>query len=249
MQLQTMMIKMVLALWLFSNLIMAKDYVLLVGVGEFQNSTLFPKFDVQQDIEKMKNSIGQRLDSNHTIVELVNEKATKANILSTLRDIAHKVTQNDKVYFYYTGHGISHNDSIIWKYLRKLDRNERGFLVGTSAILPYDFDENNIRDSIIVGSKEFAPIIRQIDEKTYESEILLDACFSSLLARGERLEADFRGKKDKKYKNTTIISSTNRTSSGSKGSRMSDILSKCPKNKSFKECIKKSKSSDSFRVK
>jgi len=244
------MIKAVLLLGLLTIPMMAKDYVLLVGVGEFKNSKLFPKIDVKNDIAMMKRSFHERLDNNHSIVELVNEQATKANILSALKDIANKVTKNDKVYLYYTGHGTSHNDATIWKYLRKIDRDERGFLVGTSAILPYDFDENTIRHSMIVGSEEFAPIIGIIDEKSQKSEIILDTCFSSLMARGEKFEADFTGKKErKKLKNTTIISSTNRTSSSSTGSRITKIVSKCPKGSSYASCAKKSKSSDSIWVK
>ena len=249
MRFQRVVIRVVLLIGLFYSSMIAKDYVLLVGVGEFKSSKLFQPFDISNDIEKIKKVlIANKLTKDYQIIELINSKATKQNILSTFRDIANKATLNDRVFFYYTGHGTAYSDSSIWKYLRKVDRDDRNFLENTSAIIPYDFDENNIRNSMIVGSEDFVPILEIID-KNSSGIIILDACFSSLMARGENFRASFTGKKERRYNHLSIISNSNRTSSRSNNSGMTGILSKCLKKKKYKECIKSSKNSDAIYIK
>jgi len=249
MQFQKMIVRVVLLIGIINISIMAKDYVLLVGVGEFKSSKLFKPLNVSNDIESIKKSlIENKLTKDYKIIELINAKATKNNILSTFRDIANRATQNDRVFFYYTGHGTAHADSSIWKYLRKLNRDERNFLENTSAIIPFDFDENNIHNSMIVGSEDFIPILEILD-KNSSGIIMLDACFSSLMARGEKFKSNFIGNKKKNYKNITIISNSNRTSSRSNNSGMTGIVSKCFKKKKYKKCIKSSRNSDAIYLK
>jgi hypothetical protein len=246
MQFNQKIYKAIIVIALFTLPIVAKDFVLLVGVGEFKSSKLFTPFNISNDIADIKEVlIKYKLGKDYDIIELINSKATKHNILSTFRDIANRATKNDRIFFYYTGHGTAYTDSSIWKYIRRLDREDRNFLENTSAIIPYDFDENNIRHSMIIGSEDFAPILDIIDSKS-SAVIMLDACFSSLMARGERLKAYFTGEKKKNYKNITIISNTNRTSSRNGRSNMTSLLSKCLKKRSYRQCLK---NSSSIRVK
>ena len=241
--------KLIVGVVLISTSILAKDYVMLVGVGEFKESKLYKSLEVKEDIKVIKDSlIKNRLKEDYSIIELINKDATKDNIISNLNDILEKLTSKDRFFFYYSGHGTSLADSSIWKYIRKLNRDDRDFLVDTSAIIPYDFNENDIQNTLLVGSRDFKPIIEKMDKKASEILIILDSCFSSDMARGERFNANFSGKKKHKYKNTTRVSSSGRTSNRSGRSNLTTIMAKCLKTSSLHKCLKNNKTSDTIRI-
>jgi len=244
------MAKLLIGIWIVSTPILAKDYVMLVGVGEFKDSKLYQPLEIKEDIKIIKDALIQnKLQKGYSIIELINKDATKNNIISNLNAISDRLTSNDRFFFYYSGHGTAHSDSSIWKYIRKLDRDDRDFLVDTSAIVPYDFNENDIQNTLLVGSRDFEPIIQEMDKKASEILIILDACFSSEMARGERFNANFSGKKKHQYKNTTRVSSSGRTSNRSGKSNITSIIAKCLKTSSHNKCLRNSKTSDTIRVK
>lgn len=240
-------IRFIIVFLFITTISIAKDYVLFVGVGEFKSSKLFSTIDISSDVTIVKEALYYQLEADHNITELINEKATKRDILSTLNSISQKVTEDDRVFFYYIGYATTHSDDKLWRYIRKLKRDERDFLTNSVAIVPYDFDENNIKDTLIVSSYEFAPLIQKIEQKS-QLVILIDAYFLSLKARGENFYAYFRGVSNS-FKNTTIISSPNRTTMRSNNSSMTKTISKCFKQKKYKRCISKSSTSDIITIK
>ena len=241
--------KLIVGVVLISTSILAKDYVMLVGVGEFKESKLYKPLDIKEDIRVIKDAlIENRLKKGYSIIELINKDATKDNIISNLNKILKKLTSNDRFFFYYSGHGTAYADSSIWKYIRKLNRDDRDFLVDTSAIIPYDFNENDIQNTLLVGSRDFKPIIEKMDKKASEILIILDSCFSSDMARGEIFNANFSGKKKHKYKNTTRVSSSGRTSNRSGKSNLTTIMAKCLRSSNLHKCLKNNKTSDTIRI-
>lgn len=202
-----------------------KDYVLIVAVGEFAKSTLYPKMDLSQDAAIIKEALlKQTLRDKHEIKELINEKATRANIIQALQEINQKITNNDRFYFYFTGHGTAPSDPALWKHLNAIKGN-RNFLNDTAAIIPYDFDEKNLEQTLVIGSRDLQPLFRAIDEKVLEAMIIIDACYSENFVRGEKFPASFTGDK-KKLKKTYVVKNSDRGTYANGRSKTTDRTAK-----------------------
>jgi hypothetical protein len=230
-----------------------KDYMLIVAVGEFEkdNGGLYVNMDLSKDVNRIKESFKKhKLRLNHQIIELINEKATKESILNAMDKISRKLTKNDRFYFYFSGHGTSPADLALYnKYIKHLPSKNRQFLNNTSAILPYDFDVNDINNTLIIGNRDFKPRIKAIDKKVGKAMVILDACFSSHMVRGPKFSADFTGKQGSNLKKTTVIASTGPSSNRSDGSQMTKVVANCASSSNTGNCVKKTKTSDPISVK
>lgn len=215
-----------------------KDYMIIVAVGEFATSKVYTPMNLTKDVEKIRESFkNYKLRPNHKIIELINKDATKDNILKSINSVYAKLTKNDRFYFYFSGHGTSPIDPSIFKYINAI-KGDRNFLNDTSALIPYDFDENNLEQSLIIGSRDLEPIIDKIDEIIDYAAVMIDACFSSNMVRKEYIPARTIGRKVP-YKNTRVISSAGRTPKiGNRVSTMTRNISQCLKNRRRIECAK-----------
>lgn len=230
-----------------------KDYMLIVAVGKFakDNGGLYIDMDVSKDVNRIRNAfIKDKLRPNPEIVELINEKATKKSILNAIDTISAKLTKNDRFYFYFSGHGTSPSDHALYnRYIKHLLPKNRQFLNNTSALLPYDFDVNNIEKTLIIGNQDFKHRIEAIDKKVNKAMVILDACFSSHMVRGPKFSADFTGKQGSNLKNTTVIASANKASNRSDGSQLTKVVANCTSSGNTGKCVKKTKTSDTISVK
>jgi len=219
-----------------------KDYVLIIAVGKFAKSTLYQKMDLSQDVATIKNAlITKTLRDKHEIKELINEKATRANIIQSVKEISQKLTSNDRFYFYYSGHGTAPSDPALWKHLNAIKGN-RNFLNDTAALIPYDFDEKNLEKTLLIGSRDLQPLFRAIDEKVLEAMIIIDACYSENFVRGENIPARFIGNQEEPQ-NTYNIKNAGRSTHTNGESDNTKKIAKCLKsnNQKTKECMNKNR--------
>jgi WD40 repeat protein len=89
-------------------------YVLAVGVGQYANSqynlnyTVADAQDFSDEVKRQQEQIGryQRIE----VISLLNQEATKANILAALKKLADTSQPEDAVIVYFSGHGTAQKD-------------------------------------------------------------------------------------------------------------------------------------------
>ena len=131
-----------------------KIWAVVVGVGRYTSMPVlkYSDDDAYQFYAFLKSPEGGALPDKQIKV-LVDEDATRMNILQTMRQILLKADENDEIVFYFSGHGVD------------------------GAFLPQDFDGINNR----LLHSDVKAIFEQ--SKAKHKLCIADACFSgSLLA-------------------------------------------------------------------
>jgi len=156
-----------------SNTIEATDYGFIIGIGRYKDKSVPRLNKVNSDIntyKKILKRIGVR-----NIYTLKNQNATKKRILNHLSYISKKIKKGDNFFMFYSGHGVSLRDEAYSSKLQEAGLTNA--MRNSDAILPYDFDSQNIARTIILG-KELRKYLKVIDKKVAKSLIVFDACFS-----------------------------------------------------------------------
>lgn len=82
-------------------------YAIIISIENYNESTDFPKVDFAtkdaEDFTKVLLALGYNAED---FLILPNEKATKTAILSKVKKFVTKVTGNDRIIFYFAGHGF-----------------------------------------------------------------------------------------------------------------------------------------------
>ncbi len=136
----------------------AKNYLLVIGINNYQH---FPKLN---NAVKDANDVASTLMSKYNfdfdnIITLKDEQATRNNIFSSLRGLIERVTPQDNLMIYYSGHGYF--DQLL---------NE-GYWV------PVDANPNASGE--FVSNSEILRIINNINSQ--HTFLVADACFSGSL--------------------------------------------------------------------
>ena len=137
-----------------------KIWAVIVGVGRYTSmpSLKFTDDDAYRFYSFLKSPEGGALPDNQIAV-LVDEDATRANILSTMRQYFMKADENDVVLFYYSGHGIE------------------------GAFLPVDYDGYNNK----LRHEEIKQVFKE--SKAKHKLCIADACHSGTLNYSSNLAA------------------------------------------------------------
>ncbi len=144
---------------------MGKNYLLLIGIDQYQ---YFNKlFNAVKDINDFESVLLNRYEflSENTI-KLLNEEATRENILLELHYLAKKITPQDNFIFYFAGHGVY--DEVF----------EEGYWI------PYEGHPGSIVNYI--PNNQIKAILSAI--KSHHSFLIVDSCFagSFFLPKGTR---------------------------------------------------------------
>lgn len=154
---------------------LAADRALLVGVGKYRN----PQFNlsgIDLDIAMMKDT-ARRLgfDEAHTVV-LEDEKATHANVVGKIKSHLGGAGPNDRVLFYFSGHGTG---------VRDLNGDEKDGQ--DEALVLYDFVPHS--KGLLVDD-EIAALMKRF--KAEKVIMAVDACHSGTVYKsiGDALGKD-----------------------------------------------------------
>jgi uncharacterized caspase-like protein len=142
--------------WGFSG----KNYLFVIGIDKYQHWT--PLKCAVKDVRDFVKILTERYQFDESqVFTLLNEEGTQKNILHTFRELAKKITSNDNLIIYFSGHG--HYDEV----------SKTGYWIPVDAETGHENEYQFINTAIIVDR------LRGID--TLHTFLIIDACFSGTL--------------------------------------------------------------------
>jgi uncharacterized caspase-like protein len=136
----------------------AERYAVLAGVSHYQLDGLNlegPAYDIQALQDLLVHRQGY---SAANVTVLLNEQATRENILNALRRRVDQLRAGDHLFFYFSGHGTS-----------AFDKNNQSLrpVIGpdSGALAPYDLTFENLPaavQSLIIGQRDLRPILSRV---------------------------------------------------------------------------------------
>ncbi len=138
-----------------------KNYLFVIGIDKYQKhrDLANPVFDAKAFMKLMTEKY-QFSKSKSQLITLFDEVATQANIYNKLEFLADRVTNQDNLVIYFSGHG---------EYKKNV---RQGFWI------PYDGDPNNAYGSYI-SFKNLISFIEAID--SFHTFIIADSCYAGSL--------------------------------------------------------------------
>ncbi len=138
-----------------------KNYLLGIGIDRYQD--FIPLKNAVKDVQDISNILISKYEFEQSNVKLLlNEAATRENIIEELDQLSLKVEENDKILIYYSGHGFLNEE------------NNRGYWIPIEA--------KNEKPSTYVANANLRDYIKSI--KSRHTLLISDSCFSgSLMAR------------------------------------------------------------------
>jgi len=135
-------------------------YLIAIGIDDYEQglkNLRFARKDAETFGSVFEDKTGTLFDVVHSTI-LVNEKATRANILDAIEKAIFKVGKNDTLVFYYAGHGLFDEHQRYWLSTR-------------------DSSPNNISDTGI----DFVAIQEKLQLIPGKPLLLLDSCHSGVV--------------------------------------------------------------------
>ena len=80
------------------------DYSLSIGIDEYSDVLLINTPYAENDALTYKDTMNEQFELEDNIL-LVGQEATKENIIAQLDKIVSKIQENDRLFFYFAGHG------------------------------------------------------------------------------------------------------------------------------------------------
>jgi len=219
--------KMFFLILLISSVMMAKDFALIVAIGNYKNNDFnLNSTQITTDIELYKKILIKKEGVSSNNIKILRDKnATRKNILSYLKKVIKEEKRTYRFFMFFSGHGLNKE---------REGSSIKDELKDTGAILPYDFNTSDIYHTIIVGKKDLRKYFKIIDENTKGNPLIIfDACFSKNSIKGKKGtkndETPFvytdKISSDYPYKNIIYIgASTNKASQGSLTRVLNDCL-------------------------
>lgn len=135
------------------------NHLLLIGIDNYSND-ISPLNNAVRDAVAFKNILIDKYDfESENVIELLDKKATGENILDTLERLTLKLTQNDNLLIYFSGHGILNKS------------NKRGYWIPVDAI--------NKRRITYLNNTEITDFLS--NTKAHHVFTIIDSCFSEAL--------------------------------------------------------------------
>jgi hypothetical protein len=136
-------------------------HALIIGIGQYSDASNTTTLEgIPMDMVNARRIAKEMGISNESIVELRDDRATKANIQSEFKKLAQKVKAGDRVFIYHSGHGTRYEKGNICL---------EGLQTYTTGKFTYDD---------ILSEAEIAAYTKPISEKADKVLMIVDTCFS-----------------------------------------------------------------------
>lgn len=174
-------------------------YALLIGINEYASPSVPPLGGTHKDVGDVKNY----LETNYptyakSIVTIVDQDATRANIIKYFEQHLAKAEQGDVALLYYSGHGSwCHTNDAFIKF--DPDGKEEGFVC-------HDSRTNGKFD---LSDKELAVLLNYVAQNDAEVVMLVDSCHSGSITRAAATKSRMtEGFDQKRGIDTYLVEST-----------------------------------------
>ncbi|WP_295123019.1 caspase family protein [uncultured Chitinophaga sp.] len=148
---------------------------LLVGINDYQQVN--PLSGCVNDVQQMEKYLFNRTafsPAKEDVRVLKNEQATRANIISGIREFLADAGENDTLLFYYSGHGAQEEADEVWGELDGL----------LECLVCYDGDSEYMHEFLLTD-KELRYLLHELYEKTKAHIVtIFDCCHSGDNTRG-----------------------------------------------------------------
>jgi uncharacterized caspase-like protein len=155
----------------------SERYAVLAGVGAYQNG-IRPLEGPAEDIRAIKQMLLEQHYSPAGIVILLDNEATRSNILGALNTMVTRLKAGDHLFFYFSGHGTS-----------AFDKNSREIspAIGpdSGGLVPVDLSVDSVQsvvNSLVIGRRDLRPILARVPSGA-QAFVVLDSCYSENSAK------------------------------------------------------------------
>lgn len=169
----------IISSFLLSLLVIGQQQrALIIGIDKYNPPTGQPTRSPFADLNGAKNdalSIYSLITSRFNfpqknITTLLNDTATRDNIIVSLNKLLSDCKQGDIAFFFYAGHG----SQVLNKKSREADQRDE-------SIVPADYWKEGVKD---IRDKELATIFNLFLDKGIKLTVIMDCCHSGSLTRG-----------------------------------------------------------------
>ncbi len=166
----------------------AANKALLVGISDYADPRIEDLEGPRHDVDALERILVSSWGfAQENITTLKDKDATERNIKQQLTALINNSNSNDKLVFYFSGHGTSVHDSAFGARLNLPD--------GTGALVTHDFDASkhiarieaghavgSDLDGLLVGRHDIRPLLANRNSNS-PLLIAIDACFSGNAVR------------------------------------------------------------------
>ena len=179
--------KIVLGLTLLSSALLAENKALIIGCCDDYAylKKITPLYGTQNDARHIFDTlVHQRKAVKKTnAIYLIGKNATYKNITQNLRamentNLKGSLKRGDTLYLYYSGHGTSLSDSGYFGKKLKTSKAVMRWIENSAGFVPYDFNPNNILNTLIITKRDFKPTFERLDARGINIVWIADACYA-----------------------------------------------------------------------
>jgi hypothetical protein len=163
------------------SLTKAEKHGLLIGVGEYPTESGWKNLSSENDIKHIQAALRLKGFQKKHITIILNQEATKANIIQHFKQLANRVTVGDIVFIHFSGHG----QQIADQNGDEIDRLDE-------AIVPYDsplhYQSGIYEGNKLIRDDELRALTQKIRTKLGAKGqliLVLDACHAGTGTRGK----------------------------------------------------------------
>ena len=182
-----------LILLITTGICRSANHALLIGVHDYPGVPPAQRLEgPPNDVAALKNILQKYGFQKRNIETLVREKATKRAIMTQLNALKKKTKPGDTVFLFFSGHGSSPFDEDFKEDTNVPEHQKSDWGMGTlftGGLLPYDIDEKDPLNTIIIGRRDLRKILLELDQGNRHIFAVFDACFSQDTVRGIRSAA------------------------------------------------------------
>ena len=171
------------------NLSNGKNYLLIIGINKYKE---FPNLNnAVRDAKSVKELLISKFQfENGTTIELYDADATRDNIFKTLITLSGRITPNDSLVVYYSGHGFLRKEFQIGFWVPYDAKYSKLYtFIDNSSVLKYIREINSQHTYLIIDSCYAGSIVtRSIPREIEESESHLSSYSSRRILTSGRVE-------------------------------------------------------------
>lgn len=179
--------KIILGLTLLSSALLAENKALIIGCCDDYAylKKITPLYGTQNDARHIFDTLvhQRKAVKKSNATYLVGENATYKNITQSLKAMGNSnlkgsLKRGDTLYLYYSGHGTSLSDRGYFGKKLKTSKAVMKWIENSAGFVPYDFNPNNILNSLIITKRDFKPTFERLDARGINIVWIADACYA-----------------------------------------------------------------------